>query len=126
MSIWGVFWRFPPAARRTIQNYVVWRLVLDRISSLSQRYKNARANYHKVRGPRASGQRPPTTPAVRLGPRAPAGAEVMGSEPRRSGAAGSRAASKREVCRLSARESDQRAGRAPLGGDTGDLGAQKR
>ncbi|XP_037002892.2 membrane metallo-endopeptidase-like 1 isoform X1 [Artibeus jamaicensis] len=33
---------------RTMQNYLVWRLVLDRISSLSQRYKNARANYRKA------------------------------------------------------------------------------
>ncbi|KAM8954868.1 membrane metallo-endopeptidase-like 1 isoform 6-T7 [Lycaon pictus] len=34
---------------RTMQNYLVWRLVLDRISSLSQRFKDARANYRKVR-----------------------------------------------------------------------------
>ncbi|XP_016074709.1 PREDICTED: membrane metallo-endopeptidase-like 1 [Miniopterus natalensis] len=33
---------------RTIQNYLVWRLVQDRISSLSQRFKDARANYRKV------------------------------------------------------------------------------
>ncbi|XP_045426447.1 membrane metallo-endopeptidase-like 1 [Pipistrellus kuhlii] len=33
---------------RTIQNYLVWRLVQDRISSLSQRFKDARAKYHKV------------------------------------------------------------------------------
>ncbi|XP_066121288.1 membrane metallo-endopeptidase-like 1 [Saccopteryx bilineata] len=33
---------------RTMQNYLVWRLVLDRISSLSQRFKDARAHYHKV------------------------------------------------------------------------------
>ncbi|XP_036918026.1 membrane metallo-endopeptidase-like 1 [Sturnira hondurensis] len=33
---------------RTMQNYLVWRLVLDRISSLSQRYRNARANYRKA------------------------------------------------------------------------------
>ncbi|XP_077927886.1 membrane metallo-endopeptidase-like 1 isoform X3 [Halichoerus grypus] len=33
---------------RTIQNYLVWRLVLDRISSLSQRFKDARTNYRKV------------------------------------------------------------------------------
>lgn len=31
-----------------MQNYLVWRLVLDRVSSLSQRYKDARANYRKV------------------------------------------------------------------------------
>lgn len=31
-----------------MQNYLVWRLVLDRISSLSQRFKDARANYRKV------------------------------------------------------------------------------
>ncbi|XP_023113756.2 membrane metallo-endopeptidase-like 1 isoform X3 [Felis catus] len=33
---------------RTMQNYLAWRLVLDRISSLSQRFKDARANYRKV------------------------------------------------------------------------------
>ncbi|XP_053777819.1 membrane metallo-endopeptidase-like 1 [Desmodus rotundus] len=33
---------------RTMQNYLVWRLVLDRVSSLSQRYKDARANYRKA------------------------------------------------------------------------------
>nr|XP_020027059.1 membrane metallo-endopeptidase-like 1 isoform X2 [Castor canadensis] len=33
---------------RTIQNYLVWRLVLDRISSLSQRFKEARVNYRKA------------------------------------------------------------------------------
>lgn len=31
-----------------MQNYLVWRLVLDRISSLSQRFKEARVNYRKV------------------------------------------------------------------------------
>ncbi|XP_014399102.1 PREDICTED: membrane metallo-endopeptidase-like 1 [Myotis brandtii] len=33
---------------RTMQNYLVWRLVQDRISSLSQRFKDARAKYRKV------------------------------------------------------------------------------
>ncbi|XP_040475288.1 membrane metallo-endopeptidase-like 1 [Ursus maritimus] len=33
---------------RTMQNYLVWRLVLDRISSLSQRFKEARASYRKA------------------------------------------------------------------------------
>ncbi|XP_003513567.1 membrane metallo-endopeptidase-like 1 [Cricetulus griseus] len=33
---------------RTMQNYLVWRLVLDRISSLSQRFKEARVNYRKA------------------------------------------------------------------------------
>ncbi|KFO31778.1 Membrane metallo-endopeptidase-like 1 [Fukomys damarensis] len=33
---------------RTLQNYLVWRLVLDRISSLSQRFKDTRVNYSKV------------------------------------------------------------------------------
>ncbi|XP_019514074.1 PREDICTED: membrane metallo-endopeptidase-like 1 [Hipposideros armiger] len=33
---------------RTMQNYLVWRLVLDRISSLSQRFKDTRANYRKA------------------------------------------------------------------------------
>ncbi|XP_069933191.1 membrane metallo-endopeptidase-like 1 isoform X2 [Oryctolagus cuniculus] len=33
---------------RTMQNYLVWRLVLDRVSSLSQRFKEARVNYRKA------------------------------------------------------------------------------
>uniref|UniRef100_A0A7M4F2G7 Membrane metalloendopeptidase like 1 n=1 Tax=Crocodylus porosus TaxID=8502 RepID=A0A7M4F2G7_CROPO len=33
---------------RTIQNYLVWRLVIDRVSSLSRRFKDARANYRKA------------------------------------------------------------------------------
>ncbi|XP_055984412.1 membrane metallo-endopeptidase-like 1 [Sorex fumeus] len=33
---------------RTLQNYLVWRLILDRISSLSQRFRDARANYRKT------------------------------------------------------------------------------
>ncbi|KAM9688766.1 membrane metallo-endopeptidase-like 1 isoform 1-T1 [Trichechus inunguis] len=33
---------------RTMQNYLIWRLVLDRISSLSQRFKDTRVNYHKA------------------------------------------------------------------------------
>ncbi|XP_059111478.1 membrane metallo-endopeptidase-like 1 isoform X2 [Peromyscus eremicus] len=33
---------------RTMQNYLVWRLVLDRISSLSQRFKDARVHYRKA------------------------------------------------------------------------------
>ncbi|XP_037356042.1 membrane metallo-endopeptidase-like 1 isoform X2 [Talpa occidentalis] len=33
---------------RTLQNYLVWRLVLDRINSLSQRFKDARASYRKA------------------------------------------------------------------------------
>ncbi|XP_049631263.1 membrane metallo-endopeptidase-like 1 isoform X1 [Suncus etruscus] len=33
---------------RTLQNYLVWRLVLDRISSLSQRFKDTRTNYRKA------------------------------------------------------------------------------
>ncbi|KAG8505481.1 Membrane metallo-endopeptidase-like 1 [Galemys pyrenaicus] len=35
-------------APATIQNYLVWRLVLDRIHSLSQRFKDARAGYRKA------------------------------------------------------------------------------
>lgn len=31
-----------------MQNYLVWRLILDRISSLSQRFKEARVDYRKV------------------------------------------------------------------------------
>lgn len=34
-----------------MQNYLVWRLVLDRISTLSQRFKDARGNYRKVSTP---------------------------------------------------------------------------
>uniref|UniRef100_A0ABK0KZM8 Membrane metallo-endopeptidase-like 1 n=1 Tax=Rattus norvegicus TaxID=10116 RepID=A0ABK0KZM8_RAT len=33
---------------QTLQNYLVWRLVLDRIGSLSQRFKEARVDYRKV------------------------------------------------------------------------------
>ncbi|CAO2590223.1 Membrane metallo-endopeptidase-like 1 [Lemmus lemmus] len=33
---------------RTMQNYLIWRLVLDRISSLSQRFKDARVSYRKA------------------------------------------------------------------------------
>uniref|UniRef100_H0VFW5 Membrane metalloendopeptidase like 1 n=1 Tax=Cavia porcellus TaxID=10141 RepID=H0VFW5_CAVPO len=33
---------------RTMQNYLVWRLVLDRIGSLSQRFKEARVKYRKA------------------------------------------------------------------------------
>ncbi|XP_057640671.1 membrane metallo-endopeptidase-like 1 [Chionomys nivalis] len=33
---------------RTMQNYLIWRLVLDRISSLSQRFKEARVSYRKA------------------------------------------------------------------------------
>uniref|UniRef100_H0WNI6 Membrane metalloendopeptidase like 1 n=1 Tax=Otolemur garnettii TaxID=30611 RepID=H0WNI6_OTOGA len=33
---------------RTLQNYLVWRLVLDRIGSLSQRFKDARTSYRKA------------------------------------------------------------------------------
>ncbi|KAM8927932.1 membrane metallo-endopeptidase-like 1 isoform 2-T2 [Pelodytes ibericus] len=32
----------------TLQNYLVWRVVADRVSSLSRRYKDARANYRKA------------------------------------------------------------------------------
>uniref|UniRef100_A0ACB8EDW5 Membrane metallo-endopeptidase-like 1 n=1 Tax=Sphaerodactylus townsendi TaxID=933632 RepID=A0ACB8EDW5_9SAUR len=32
----------------TIQNYLVWRLVLDRVSGLSRRFKDARVNYRKA------------------------------------------------------------------------------
>uniref|UniRef100_A0A2K5C286 Membrane metalloendopeptidase like 1 n=1 Tax=Aotus nancymaae TaxID=37293 RepID=A0A2K5C286_AOTNA len=33
---------------RTLQNYLVWRLVLDRIGSLSQRFKDTRVNYRRA------------------------------------------------------------------------------
>ncbi|XP_053942086.1 membrane metallo-endopeptidase-like 1 isoform X3 [Cuculus canorus] len=32
----------------TIQNYLIWRLVIDRVSSLSRRFKDARASYRKA------------------------------------------------------------------------------
>lgn len=34
--------------RRTIQNYLIWQLVFDRVNSLSRRFKDARARYRKV------------------------------------------------------------------------------
>lgn len=52
------------ASSRTMQNYLVWRLVLDRIGSLSQRFKEARVDYRKVSHP---------------GDEAPARARVPGS-----------------------------------------------
>ncbi|XP_006871796.1 PREDICTED: membrane metallo-endopeptidase-like 1 [Chrysochloris asiatica] len=33
---------------RTMQNYLIWRLVLDHISNLSQRFKDTRMNYRKA------------------------------------------------------------------------------
>ncbi|XP_075394210.1 membrane metallo-endopeptidase-like 1 [Tenrec ecaudatus] len=33
---------------RTMQNYLIWRLVLDRIGTLSQRFKDTRMNYRKA------------------------------------------------------------------------------
>lgn len=33
---------------RTIQNYLIWQLVFDRVNSLSRRFKDARARYRKV------------------------------------------------------------------------------
>ncbi|XP_038602836.1 membrane metallo-endopeptidase-like 1 [Tachyglossus aculeatus] len=32
----------------TIQNYLIWRLIIDRVSSLSRRFKDVRANYRKA------------------------------------------------------------------------------
>ncbi|KFM04072.1 Membrane metallo-endopeptidase-like 1 [Aptenodytes forsteri] len=32
----------------TIQNYLIWRLVIDRVSSLSRRFRDARASYRKA------------------------------------------------------------------------------
>uniref|UniRef100_A0A8D0F6U2 Membrane metalloendopeptidase like 1 n=1 Tax=Strix occidentalis caurina TaxID=311401 RepID=A0A8D0F6U2_STROC len=37
-----------PFPRSTIQNYLIWRLVIDRVSSLSRRFKDARASYRKA------------------------------------------------------------------------------
>lgn len=35
--------------RRTVQNYLTWQLIIDRVNSLSRRFKEARARYRKVR-----------------------------------------------------------------------------
>lgn len=35
---------------RTMQNYLIWQLIIDRVSSLSRRFKDARARYRKVCG----------------------------------------------------------------------------
>ncbi|KAL2090790.1 hypothetical protein ACEWY4_013053 [Coilia grayii] len=34
--------------RRTMQNYLAWQLIIDRVSSLSSRFKDARAHYRKA------------------------------------------------------------------------------
>ncbi|XP_036415110.1 membrane metallo-endopeptidase-like 1 [Colossoma macropomum] len=34
--------------RRTVQNYLVWMLVMERVSSLSRRFKDVRAHYRKA------------------------------------------------------------------------------
>lgn len=31
-----------------MQNYLIWQLIIDRINSLSRRFKDARARYRKV------------------------------------------------------------------------------
>lgn len=33
---------------RTMQNYLMWQLIIDRVNSLSRRFKDARARYRKV------------------------------------------------------------------------------
>lgn len=38
----------PKYSKSTLQNYLVWRLVIDRVSNLSRRFKDARANYRKA------------------------------------------------------------------------------
>uniref|UniRef100_H3BI35 Membrane metalloendopeptidase like 1 n=1 Tax=Latimeria chalumnae TaxID=7897 RepID=H3BI35_LATCH len=38
----------PNYSARTFQNYLAWRLIIDRVSSLSRRFKDARANYRKA------------------------------------------------------------------------------
>ncbi|TSU49999.1 Membrane metallo-endopeptidase-like 1 [Bagarius yarrelli] len=35
-------------SRRTVQNYLVWMLIMERVSSLSRRLKDVRAHYRKV------------------------------------------------------------------------------
>src|SRR4029434_4556134 len=34
---------------RTLQNYVTWQIILERVSGLSRRFKDARAHYRNVR-----------------------------------------------------------------------------
>ncbi|XP_007900277.1 membrane metallo-endopeptidase-like 1 isoform X2 [Callorhinchus milii] len=38
----------PKYSKSTIQNYLIWRLVIERVSNLSSRFKDARANYRKA------------------------------------------------------------------------------
>uniref|UniRef100_A0A8B9J6V1 Membrane metallo-endopeptidase-like 1 n=1 Tax=Astyanax mexicanus TaxID=7994 RepID=A0A8B9J6V1_ASTMX len=38
----------PRYDRRTVQNYLVWMLLMERVSSLSRRFKDVRAHYRKV------------------------------------------------------------------------------
>ncbi|XP_051895419.1 membrane metallo-endopeptidase-like 1 [Pristis pectinata] len=38
----------PKYSKSTLQNYLVWRLVIDHVSNLSRRFKDARANYRKA------------------------------------------------------------------------------
>ncbi|XP_069771401.1 membrane metallo-endopeptidase-like 1 isoform X1 [Narcine bancroftii] len=38
----------PKYSKSTLQNYLVWRLIIDRVSNLSRRYKDSRANYRKA------------------------------------------------------------------------------
>ncbi|KAI4889948.1 hypothetical protein NFI96_015103 [Prochilodus magdalenae] len=40
----------PQYGRRTVQNYLVWMLVMERVSSLSRRFKDVRAHYRKGSG----------------------------------------------------------------------------
>lgn len=34
---------------RTLQNYLAWMLIMERVSSMSRRFKDVRAHYRKVR-----------------------------------------------------------------------------
>uniref|UniRef100_A0A3B3SV54 Membrane metalloendopeptidase like 1 n=1 Tax=Paramormyrops kingsleyae TaxID=1676925 RepID=A0A3B3SV54_9TELE len=36
------------SSNRTLQNYLTWQLIIERVSSLSRRFKEARAHYRKV------------------------------------------------------------------------------
>lgn len=42
-------WHQRMCPSRTMQNYLMWQLIVDRVNSLSRRFKDARARYRKVR-----------------------------------------------------------------------------
>lgn len=54
---------FFPHICRTMQNYLIWQLIIDRVSSLSRRFKDARARYRKVSGAEQSRRESMQTPS---------------------------------------------------------------